>query len=619
MPMTEIVKPSLSNSKINTGTGSYAYKASIFDVQLSNNMDYENIDYSGKTELINPELNEGAGSNSSTYEYTGATTGLELAGSTDANPSKTMSTILIPEPEPLTHVDSQPSQDISNETTPKAPSKAENYAKTVLGSLGSGFIKIGESIADALVMTGATIASKTERAYGNYLDSLGFHDWAQDYYDAANWVEQKSADIIGRDVAGDIYSDYVDYHELDENIAYGGVHTVTETGATIAGYVAIGAATSGTGLMPIISAASAGGSAAEKAFQNDASFNEAAVNTGAAAIVGYASGYGLDKLGIAARGATSIPQVLGYTGAGALVGAATPAATSAVEYSTYGKDRYDSYHEYAKATGTYKSMAIGGAVGGTIVGIQAGAGYAKAIKNGRYAQYDTYEEYVERLRDNRKAQDQINRETNGRLEAILDEYTREDLRQPGNYKLINGTLRGDFELDEAGNVTKVTLRDSTGRNRVLTAKEFKKQYRSLNSAYKDAIDAEKFISDNISKCTLGENMQLVRGVSMESLAQYGITSESTAADITKALKKAGYYTEPGYMSCCPNYTTGDMPYMATTKEAKLILNVKGDTNAFDLSRINSVEREILLDKGLFFKPKKAIIINGQPVIYLDQV
>ena len=393
--MTEIVKPSLSNSKINTGTGSYAYKASIFDVQLSNNMDYENIDYSGKTELINPELNEGAGANSNIYEYTGATSALDLAGATDASHSLASKSILIPELEPLTHVDpsntpssNNPEPEYKYQELGEKINKIYNVTETIKGTIGSAATKIGENLVDMTVMAGATIASKTQRAYGKYLDSLGLHDYAQTYYDAADWVEDKSSSFIGKSYGDDFYEDYVQTHNIDKDIAYSNLHTYGETGATIAGYVAIGVSTGGTGLMPVISAASAGGSAAQKAFQNGATFNEAAINSGVAAAAGYASGYGLDKLGVAARGATSIPQVLGYTGAGALVGASTPAVTSAVEYNTYGNDSYDSYNEYAKATGAYKSMAIGGAVGGTITGVQAAKGYYDFAKEMKEAGVD---------------------------------------------------------------------------------------------------------------------------------------------------------------------------------------------------------------------------------------
>ena len=250
------------------------------------------------------------------------------------------------------------------------------YAGSLCISAVGGIV---ETLGDGILMAGGFLSSKGYKALGWLMDKMGKTDKAKEYRKMSQDIESTFQEVIEYNWSGALYDKYVEAVGIDESIAYGPIHTVTTTVGTMAAYTAATIATGGAAasLMVGVGAVSAAGASAQKAFQNGATFNEAALNAGVSAAMGAASGATMGALGGAARGATSGLQVAGLTAAGAAAGAATPAVTSAVEYNTYGKDQYSSYNAYAKDTGAYTSMATGAAIGGASIGIQAAKAYSE--------------------------------------------------------------------------------------------------------------------------------------------------------------------------------------------------------------------------------------------------
>ena len=145
----------------------------------------------------------------------------------------------------------------------------------------------------------------------------------------------------------------------------------------------------------------------------------------------------------------------------------------------------------------------------------------------------------------------------------------------------------------------------------------KKAFGSAKIKYESIAEIANFLSEQMDKCPLGEDMQLIRGINWDTLADYGITESNTPEEILQILQSKGSYVEKGYMSCCPNID-GELPGILTNKPIKLILNVKGTTGGLDLSNINSKEMEILLDKGLSFTTTNVEEKDGSIYIYMDQ-
>ncbi len=276
----------------------------------------------------------------------------------------------------------------------KAYSAVGSFLCSAAVSATAGLI---EDVTDGLAMAGATIASKAARGLAWLFDKAGKDDIAEKLRKGSDTIESKTADYIAYDWSEAIYDDIVEAYGFDPEIAHGLAHTAGNMAGTFLAYTAITVATGGTGgaALAALGAASAAGSSAQKAFQNGATFNQAAINAGVSAVVGAASGAAMAGLGGVARGATSGLQVAGLTAAGAGLGAVTPTTQFATEYLTYGKDKYglsaEGAKQYFNDSGAGLAIATGAAIGGVSTcaqGVQGVRNYKKLINSETYKNYD---------------------------------------------------------------------------------------------------------------------------------------------------------------------------------------------------------------------------------------
>ena len=311
------------------------------------------------------------------YKYSGAIFDVIMSESTITAESGNYSKYYSESPKSS---ESRSNANTSN-TTAKPAEKAQKVGEvinkiysgieTFKGTVGSTALKIGETFVDFAVMAGGTIASKVQRGYGAYLDHLGFEEDAMLYRDSAEKVERFVQGFVEKDFSSGSYDDYVKQNNIDKEIAYSNLHTGTAIVTSAVGYGTLSLLSGGTAGMVTIGAVTAGGNEAQKAFQNGATFNQAAIATGAATAIGGGTGLAMGGLSNVAQVTTSIPGAIGMTAAGAATGAAPAVVRSGVEYATYGKNQYDSYAEYAKANGVLEEALIGAGAGGIIVGGQA--------------------------------------------------------------------------------------------------------------------------------------------------------------------------------------------------------------------------------------------------------
>lgn len=197
-----------------------------------------------------------------------------------------------------------------------------------------------------------------------------------------SWIDEESGqsmkdgvqDFVSYDASGKLYDGFVEWADINDEIAYGWAHTAGNMIGSVAGYAAITYFTGGTATI-LLSGAAAAGSTAEAAYANGASFDEAMIASSINFTVGAAAGAGMDKLGAVAKGATSLKGVAGFAGGGAVIGAAEPFANTVVEYFTYGNDNGQSYLDYMNESGGWTKVGMGAAAGGLSIGAQAYGGY----------------------------------------------------------------------------------------------------------------------------------------------------------------------------------------------------------------------------------------------------
>lgn len=251
---------------------------------------------------------------------------------------------------------------------------AETGATIVEGfaCLLKGFLKVGENIVDGVVMLGGDIvvAGATVCNWcGADIDTQAVKDTVQN--------------IVQTDFVGDKYRELIEENEwiqqnssLDPKMA-----ALLETAGTISGYALVNAIPGVGG--SVVAAAGAAGAAAEVAFNNGANFEEASVTAIVAGAAGFASDFGLDKVGNVARGATNLGQVARLTGAGVALGAGEPIVNVTTQYLTYGRKMtdeegnplYDNYFDFANDQQLLLQMGIGAGIGGGSVALKGIKGY----------------------------------------------------------------------------------------------------------------------------------------------------------------------------------------------------------------------------------------------------
>ena len=229
--------------------------------------------------------------------------------------------------------------------------------------------------------------------------------------------------------------------------------------------------------------------------------------------------------------------------------------------------------------------------------------------------YNQYLEFVNSTEaaTNRNQWQAVVADAGGKAADLLKAYKLENMMLPGNYKGVNAALRGCLVDLKA----KTVLIAGTGGSYSVSFADFKNMYGvDAVEYYKMQLQAAKELSDAVSRCTLGQDMQLARGVNWDALERLGIKSTDSPDVILQKINDMGGLHDKGFMSTCPN--TPDLPWITSSKPIRFIMDVKGTTGAVDLSPINFGEHEILLQDGLSFDATKVEYENGTLMIYLKQ-
>ena len=249
-------------------------------------------------------------------------------------------------------------------------------AVTFVASAVEGIADVGESIVDGAVQLAGGAVSYVVGAIDE---------------DAGKAMQEGIQEFVSTDWTGKGYDAFVNAAGIDPEIAYGPAHTAGNVVGQVAGYAAISMIPgAGPVVTAVVGGMAAAGSAAEAAYANGATFNEAMVVSTVAGVIGGVSGAASNQLGTVARTATTATEVLKYTAAGAVVGMVEPVVNSGVEYATYGNNDGQSYFEYMEESGGYKKVLMGATSGAISTGTQAGKSY-KNYKN--LVDSDTYKNF----------------------------------------------------------------------------------------------------------------------------------------------------------------------------------------------------------------------------------
>lgn len=249
-------------------------------------------------------------------------------------------------------------------------------AVTFVASVVEGIADVGESIVDGAVQIVGGAASYVVGAIDE---------------DAGKAMQEGIQEFVSTDWTGKGYDAFVNAAGIDPEIAYGPAHSAGQIVGQVAGYAAISMIPgAGPAVTAVVGGLAAAGSAAESAYANGATFNEAMVVSTVAGVVGGVAGAASNQLGTVAKTSTTALDVVKYTAAGAGVGMVEPIVNSGVEYATYGNNDGKSYHEFMLESGGYKKIAMGAGSGALSTGTQATKSY-KNYKN--LVVSDTYKNF----------------------------------------------------------------------------------------------------------------------------------------------------------------------------------------------------------------------------------
>ena len=210
--------------------------------------------------------------------------------------------------------------------------------------------------------------------------------------DLADLMREEIEAQVSYDTSEVLYSEYLSWCEdcgikIDEDIAYGPLHTGGEFFSKLVCSLAIAKGTSNATqtnkipskesktIMGLMMGLSSSGDSTETAYKNNATFEEANTVSRTNFAIGTVTGILMDKLQIDALGSTTAKEVAKYFGLGTLLGSSEPFANSIIEYNTYGKKNSESYLDYMNDTGGWWSVAFGGLFGGINAGTNAYTGY----------------------------------------------------------------------------------------------------------------------------------------------------------------------------------------------------------------------------------------------------
>lgn len=175
-------------------------------------------------------------------------------------------------------------------------------------------------------------------------------------------IQDGVQNIVSWHIAEDLYDAYVDWSGIPDNVAYGKIHSIVQTVSTIGSYIALGFIPGGQIVGGVISGFAAAGDAAQTAFDNGATFDQAFLSSLAAGAAGATVGIVLDKSKNVALSAG--------------VAAAEPFVNSVVQYYTYagdmvdgrGNKQYSGFWDYYGKSGGFTSSVMAGIIGGTTAG-----------------------------------------------------------------------------------------------------------------------------------------------------------------------------------------------------------------------------------------------------------
>ena len=269
---------------------------------------------------------------------------------------------------------------------------AADYCATATGSLVFGVLEVVENIGDGLILAGGAIASGVVGLFNK---------------DLGKKIKEGTQKVIQYDWTEAGYTASMNALGVDEDIAFGVVHDVGSMVGTATGYIALSLVPGGAAVAATAGALGAAGSAAEMAFNQGATFEEALTVSAVAGVAGAVTGGVTNKIGAAAKGATTLGQVGKYALSGAAVAMTEPVINSTAEYLVYGQDIvdangnkvYGNFGDYYVGSGGALNTVIAGGVGGVSAGLQGLGGY-KANKAGNVELYtvveDQYDSNLER-------------------------------------------------------------------------------------------------------------------------------------------------------------------------------------------------------------------------------
>lgn len=243
-----------------------------------------------------------------------------------------------------------------------------DYGVTFQTSLTFGALELVENVGDALIMAGGAIASGVVSIWDE---------------DKALEIKESTGNVVAYDWTEALYDEAIKFQGVDQDIAHSWVHTAGSMVGTTAAYIALSCVPGGAVVTATVGAVTAAGSASEMALSSGANFDQAFTCGTVAGVIGAASGGALKEVQVAAKGATSLAGVVGYTLAGAGVSAAEPVLNSGIQYITYGEDvvdengnpLYNGFWDYYKKSGALLQTAMAGTIGGVSTGYNGIKGY----------------------------------------------------------------------------------------------------------------------------------------------------------------------------------------------------------------------------------------------------
>ena len=220
-------------------------------------------------------------------------------------------------------------------------------------------------------------------------------------------------------------------------------------------------------------------------------------------------------------------------------------------------------------------------------------------------EFRTYESFVDEYYD---ASNSVASTLSDAEKMLISDYTQDG--EKSGYVTLNGMLRGTV-IDNRSET--VTFRHAFGNETVYTFEEFFKRVGETPSQFIfRTYDEVNMLNDIVSRNEFKEDTVVFRGVGIEALKDFGITSVSSESEIMESLGRV--YTEKGFLSASP---INDGRYM--DKEVNFIINCKKGKKFADFSLFNSGEQEIVLGSDSRFKITDVKKENNKIKIYMTSL